>query len=121
MLNIISEINQTQADLIKSFAIFYLLLLGNYIGTSIFTCYQETLIKTHKGLQLIFAFFLFYFLVTIVSNTGNLEYVPPIEKLIYSVFYFLLFFLDFFPLTFLVFLRRFLAPPPHSSLLSGNN
>ena len=91
MLNIISEINQTQADLIKSFAIFYLLLLGNYIGTSIFTCYQETLIKTHKGLQLIFAFFLFYFLVTIVSNTGNLEYVPPIEKLIYSVFYFLLF------------------------------
>jgi len=93
MLNIISEINQTQADLIKSFAIFYLLLLGNYIGSSIFTCYQETLIKTHKALQLTFAFFLFYFLVTIVSDTGNLEYVPPIEKLIYSVFYFMLFLL----------------------------
>jgi hypothetical protein len=91
MLNIISEINQTQADLIKSFAIFYLLLIGNYIGSSIFTCYQKTLIKTHKSIQLIFAFFLFYFLVTIVSDTGNLEYVPPIEKLLYSVFYFLLF------------------------------
>lgn len=91
MLNILSEISETQADLIKSFAIFYLLLVGNYIGNSIFTCYQENLIKTHKGLQLIFAFFLFYFLVTLVSDTGNLEYIPPIEKLVYSLVYFTLF------------------------------
>lgn len=91
MLNIISEITETQADLIKSFAVFYLLLVGNYIGNSIFTCYQENIIKTHKGLQILFAFFLFYFLVSIVSNTGKLEYVPPIEKLIYSLFYFFMF------------------------------
>ncbi len=91
MLKILSEISATQADLIKSFAIFYLLLVGNYIGSSIFTCYQENLIKTHKSLQLIFAFFLFYFLVTLVSDTGNLEYVPPIEKLLYSLFYFIMF------------------------------
>ena len=35
------------------------------------------------------AFFLFYFLVTLLSDTGKLEYTPPIEKLIYSIFYFI--------------------------------
>ena len=31
---------------------------------------------------------MFYFLDTLISNTGKLEYTPPIEKLIYSFFYF---------------------------------
>lgn len=87
------EISETQADLIKSFAIFYLLLVGNYIGNSIFTCYQRKIISSNKGLQLTFSFFLFYFLVTLVSDTGNLEYVPPIQKLIYSFIYFIMFLL----------------------------
>lgn len=86
---LIKEISQNQADLIKSFAIFYLLLVGNYIGSSIFTCFQITYIKQHKWLQLIISFLLFYFLVTLVSETGKLEFTPPIEKLIYSLFYFL--------------------------------
>jgi hypothetical protein len=34
MLDVFKEISVGQADLIKSFAIFYLLLVGNYIGTS---------------------------------------------------------------------------------------
>lgn len=88
MLDSFNEISQTQADLIKSFAIFYLLLVGNYIGNSLFTCFQVDYIKNHKWLQLFIAFLLFYFLVSIVSNTGKLEFTPPIEKLIYSIFYF---------------------------------
>lgn len=88
MLDAFNEISQTQADLIKSFAIFYLLLVGNYIGNSLFTCFQVDYIKNHKWLQLFIAFLLFYFLVSIVSDTGKLEFTPPIEKLIYSIFYF---------------------------------
>ena len=89
MVYLIKEISTPQADLIKSFAIFYLLLVGNYIASSLFTCFQINFIKSHKALQLVIAFFLFYFLVTLVSNTGNLELTPPIEKLLYSLFYFM--------------------------------
>lgn len=89
MVYLINEISTPQADLIKSFAIFYLLLVGNYIASSLFTCFQINFIKSHKALQLVIAFFLFYFLVTLVSNTGNLELTPPIEKLLYSLLYFM--------------------------------
>jgi hypothetical protein len=86
---LINEISQNQADLIKSFAIFYLLLVGNYVGTSIFTCFQLQYIHKNKWLQLVISFLLFYFLVTLVSDTGKLEFTPPIEKLLYSFFYFI--------------------------------
>ena len=90
MLNsFIKEISQNEANMIKSFAIFYLLLVGNYVGTSIFTCFQINYLKQHKWLQLLISFLLFYFLVTLVSETGKLEFTPPIEKLIYSIFYFI--------------------------------
>jgi len=85
----ITEISTMQADLIKSFAIFYLLLVGNYIGQSLFTCLQIHYINQHKLLQFIIAFFLFYFLVTVIADTGHLELTPPIEKLVYSFFYFI--------------------------------
>jgi hypothetical protein len=88
MAGLISEITYTQADLIKSFAIFYLLLVGNYVTQSMFTCFQIKFITIHKSLQLFFAFLLFYFLVTLISNTGTRLFIPPIEKLLYSVFYF---------------------------------
>ena len=64
-------------------------MVNNFIGTSIFTCNQINYLKQHKWLQLLMAFFLFYFLVTLLSDTGKLEYTPPIEKLIYSIFYFI--------------------------------
>lgn len=90
MLDIfIKEISQNQADLIKSFAIFYLLLVGNYIGKSIFTCFQINYIQQNKWLQMLISFLLFYFLVTIVSDTGKLEFTPPIEKLLYTIVYFI--------------------------------
>jgi hypothetical protein len=88
MIELINEISENQADLIKSFAIFYLLLVGNYIANSIFTCYQIKFIKIHKTLQIFIAFLLFYFLVTLVSDTGKKEFIPPIEKLLYSFLYF---------------------------------
>jgi hypothetical protein len=88
MLELFKEISTHQADLIKSFAIFYLFLVGNYIASSIFTCFQINFIKNNKSLQLFIAFLLFYFLVTLVSDTGKLEYTPPIEKLMYSIGYF---------------------------------
>ena len=86
---LINEISQNQADLIKSFAIFYLLLVGNYVGGSIFTCFQINYIQKNKWLQILISFLLFYFLVTLVSDTGKLEFTPPIEKFIYSIFYFI--------------------------------
>ena len=89
MLELLKEISEKQADLIKSFAIFYLLLVGNYIGKSIFTCLQIKYIEKNKWLQLLMSFMLFYFLVTLVSDTGKLEFTPPIEKLLYSLFYFI--------------------------------
>jgi hypothetical protein len=90
MLNtFIKEISQNQADMIKSFAIFYLLLVVNYVGSSIFTCFQINYIKQHKWLQLLISFLLFYFFASLVSETSNLKFTPPIEKLIYSIFYFM--------------------------------
>jgi phosphoglycerol transferase MdoB-like AlkP superfamily enzyme len=90
MLNtFIKEISQNQADMIKSFAIFYLLLVVNYVGSSIFTCFQINYIKQHKWLQLLISFLLFYFFASLVSDTGKLEFTPPIEKLFYSIFYFM--------------------------------
>jgi len=89
MFDWLNEISDTQADLIKSFAIFYLIIVGNYIGHTLFTCFQIKFITIHKWYQFIIAFFLFYFLVTLVSNTGKLEFVPPIEKLLYSIGYFI--------------------------------
>lgn len=89
LYKLIKEISQNQADLIKSFAIFYLLLVGNYAGTSILTCFQIDYIQKNKWIQVLIAFLLFYFLVTLVSDTGKLEFTPPIEKFVYSIFYFI--------------------------------
>lgn len=84
----VSEITEKQADLIKSFAIFYLLLVANRVDTSIFTCFQIKYINEHKWIKLLISFLLFYFLVTLVSDTGKLEFTPPIQKFLYSIFYF---------------------------------
>lgn len=83
------KFTENTVDIIKSFAIFFLLLIGNYIGSSIFTCSQVNYIKKYKILQLFGAFLLFYFLDTLLSETGNLEYTPPIQKLLYSFMYFI--------------------------------
>ena len=91
MLDIFNEINDYQADLIKSVAIFYLVVTSNLLGDVVFTCYQKDYLKHHKWLQYLILFMLFYFTITVVSNTGTLEFTPPIEKFIYSLFSFIFF------------------------------
>ena len=86
MFESLKEISVFQADLIKSFAIFYLFVVINYIGPSLFPCYEINYINSHKWFQLIISFMLFYFLIILVSDTGKLEFTPPIEKLINSFF-----------------------------------
>lgn len=66
LYDFVEEISQTQADLIKSFAIFYLLLVGNYIGSSIFTCVQIKYIQHNKWLQLLISFYYFIFSYTFI-------------------------------------------------------
>lgn len=91
MLERISEITEAQADLIKSFAIYYLIIIANHVDRRLFTCFQLEFIENHKSIQILFSFLLFYFLVTLVSNTGKFELIPPIQKFIYTFFYFMLF------------------------------
>jgi hypothetical protein len=90
---LIDGIGAYQADLLKSFAVFFLLILGNFV-TGLFTCSQRNYIEKSKTVMLVIAFLLYYFLVTLVSNTGNIEFIPPIERLIHTLFYFLIFILS---------------------------
>jgi hypothetical protein len=89
MFNFLNEISTTQADLIKSFAIFYLIIFSNTV-MGLFTCHQITFLQKNKIILLFIAFLLFYFLVTLVSNTGFLEFVPPIQTLIHTFIYFII-------------------------------
>jgi hypothetical protein len=86
-----NEITYTQADMVKSFAAFLMIIFGARIGDSLINCEQLIFLKTSKWFNLIASFFLFYFLVTIFSNTGNFEYTSPIVKFLYSIIYFLVF------------------------------
>ena len=93
----INEISQNQADLIKSFAIFYLLLVGNYVGTSMFTCFQINYIKQTKWLQILISFLLFYFLVTVISYFMGFLIVMRLDMKISAfvlVLIFILYFLE---------------------------
>jgi len=92
-MDFLKGIELYQADLIKTFAMFYLLILGNFV-TGLFTCSQRNYINNSKPVMIIIAFLLFYFLVTLVSTTGNIEFTPPIEKLIHTIFYFMIFILS---------------------------
>jgi hypothetical protein len=84
------EISVNQADLIKSFAVFYLIIFSNTV-LGLFTCHQVNFIKKNKLVLVCIAFLLFYFLVTMASENGNIEFIPPIQKLIHTVFFFILF------------------------------
>ena len=81
------DIGFNQIDLIKSIALFYLLLSTSFI-LEILTCSQKNQIKENKYIQYTIAFFIFYFLVTLVTNKLNL---PPIEQLFHTIFYFIIF------------------------------
>ena len=90
MFGVFNEISIYQADLIKSFAIFYLIIFSNTV-IGLFTCHQIQILQKNKIVLISIAFLLFYFLVTMVSKTGYLEFIPPIQKLIYAFVYFFIF------------------------------
>jgi len=90
MFEAFNEISIYQADLIKSFAIFYLIIFSNTV-LGLFTCHQIQMLQKNKMLLIIIAFLLFYFLVTVVSETGYLEFIPPLQKLLYAFVYFFIF------------------------------
>jgi hypothetical protein len=79
-----------QSDMFVTFAMFYMIILGNFIK-GIFTCRQIYFFENNKYFILFTSFILFYFLCSLVSNTGSLQYEPPIQKLLYTFIYFLLF------------------------------
>ena len=79
-------------DLITSLAIFYLIILSNFM-LQLFTCYQQHVITNNKTIQYFLGFFLFYYLVGIFSDTGYMDFVPPIQKLLLTVGYYLFFLL----------------------------
>jgi hypothetical protein len=83
----ISDIFTYQSDLIVSIAMFYMIILSNTVK-NILTCHQIHFLETNKYIILLTSFMLFYFLCSLVSNTGYLKYVPPIQKLLYSIIYF---------------------------------
>jgi hypothetical protein len=91
MLELFNEITYTQADMVKSFAAFLMIIFGAQIGDSLINCEQLVFLKNSKWFNLAASFFLFYFLVTIFSNTGNFENISPIVKFVYSIIYFLVF------------------------------
>ena len=89
-LDFFKEISIGQSELIKSVAVFYLIIFTNTV-LGLFTCEQINLIKKNKTVLVFIAFILFYFLVTLASKTENRQFIPPIQKLIYTVFYFMIF------------------------------
>ena len=85
MINSWTGVSIYQPDLIKSLAIFYLIVFSNFV-TNLFTCYQKRIITNSKPIQYLLGFFLFYFLVT-----NELVSIPPIQKLFYTTTYYLFF------------------------------
>jgi hypothetical protein len=79
-----------EEDMFITFAMFYMIILGNNIR-GIFTCGQINFFENNKPVVFLTSFILFYFLCSLVSNTGNLKYVPPIQKLLYTIVYFFIF------------------------------
>jgi hypothetical protein len=77
-------------NLITSLAIFYLIILSNFM-LQLFTCYQQHIINNNKTIQYFLGFFLFYFLVSIFSDTGDMQFTPPIQKLILTIGYYFFF------------------------------
>lgn len=79
-----------QVDIVKVLVIFYLLIYSSQID-SIFTCLKINKISNNVVVQYIIIFFIFYFLVSSISDTKHLVNIEPIQKLIYSIIYFILF------------------------------
>ena len=81
-----------QVDILKVLFIFYLLIFSSQIH-NIFTTLKITKFTNNKVIQYILIFCVFFFLVSSISKTKKLMDIEPIQKLIYSIIYFILFIL----------------------------
>ena len=93
-----------QSDMFVTFAMFYMIIFGNFIK-GIFTCRQIYFFENNKYFIYFTSFILFYFLCSLVSNAGTLNYVSPVQKLLYTIIYFFIFLLTIrldFKITFAV-------------------
>lgn len=86
-MNGLSNTFTYQSDLFITIAMFYMIILSNTVK-NIINCHEIHFLENNKYIILLTAFILFYFLCSIVSNTGHLKYVPPIQKLLYTIVYF---------------------------------
>lgn len=82
------KINTTLADLMTIIIAFYGILYVSQVS-SIFTCQQNKINKSHKVYQYIFTFGIFYF-VALLVNKSELD-IPPIQKLFNCIIYFIIF------------------------------
>ena len=79
-------------DIVQSLALFYLIILTPY-SSGIFTCYQKKELEQNKWMPFILGFFLFYFLVILISQNTTIKYTPPLQKFFYTFVYYFLFIL----------------------------
>ena len=79
-------------NIVKSITLFYLIILTPYLS-GIFTCYQKKQLEKNKSIPFILGFFLFYFLVILISDATAIKYAPPLQKFFYTFIYYLLFLL----------------------------
>ena len=86
------ELIDYQIDILKVLFVFYLLIFSSQIH-NIFTSLKITKFTDNIGIQYILIFCVFFFFVSSISNTKKLMDIEPIQKLIYSIFYFILFIL----------------------------
>jgi hypothetical protein len=89
-MTLLEEISISKVDFVKSIALFYIIILGNFVP-GIFTCSQKKFINSSKFILILITFMVFFFIVTIVSDTGNNIFIPPIQKLMYTILYFIIF------------------------------
>jgi len=79
-----------EIDIMKIIFAFYLLIYSAELD-SIFKCVKIDYISKNVVIKYIVIFLIFFFLVSYVTDTPQLDDINPIEKLIYSIFYFSLF------------------------------
>jgi len=82
-----------QQDIITSIAIFYIILYSHF-NVELLGCYQKNLINNNTFIKYGLGFICLFFLVTLFSKTGQMSYVPPIQKLIHTFVYYIIFLLS---------------------------
>ena len=79
-----------EIDILKVLFIFYLIIFSSQIHNSFKSLNIRSFSKSII-IQYIIIFFVFFFLVSSISDTKNIVDIEPIQKLIYSIVYFIIF------------------------------